>query len=463
MPVGVADAAGGVNGYNGKIYVISGYNSTAATIVSDVQIYDPKTDSWSSGTAIPTAVQYAAGVWVGWWNYVYVFGGASIANLYEPLMQIYDIGADSWSTGTSMPIDLKGGSAEWMGGNSIYYIGGQTWGIVATDSMLAYSPWTSPVWTTLSGLPQAVVSEATTVGVDGILYMMGGSDEVYTGGPIYNSTYRYAIENDTWIQLPNLTAPRTMLGAASTRDGRILAIGGYNSTSAMDSVESLKIATISATLAPATVKTGDSMKLTMSFALAYAEQSSASVTYYLKSSSGMIYPGPYDGFYTTVPGDFVIYVPIPEMQPAGSYVLHYDLGVSYVGGSGYQFRENMVPFTVVSAPTDDQQISDLQDQIDHLQNELDNKTKLLQNELDNKTGQLQDSLDDMDASSVENLTALEDQIANLLQQLIDLQTTTGTAKDSAASANMFAMIGVIVAIVVALMVAINIVMTRKKA
>ena len=51
IPVAVQGAAAGVA--SGKIYVVGG--STSTTIVANNQIYNPTTNMWSTGAAMPTA------------------------------------------------------------------------------------------------------------------------------------------------------------------------------------------------------------------------------------------------------------------------------------------------------------------------------------------------------------------------------------------------------------------------
>lgn len=82
-----------------KIYVIGGFKSDLN------QIYDPESDSWSQGAPIPTAVALAgAGATSGEMapKRIYVIGGYPSSDEVR-LNQVYDPETDTWSSGTQMP------------------------------------------------------------------------------------------------------------------------------------------------------------------------------------------------------------------------------------------------------------------------------------------------------------------------------------------------------------------------
>lgn len=100
----------GVQGYasavvDNKIYVIGG-----AVGVTLNQIYDTKTDTWSYGTPIPTGVDSAAaGATTGVMapKRIYVIGGKTNLDAVN-LNQVYNPETDTWSTGASMPTSRFG-------------------------------------------------------------------------------------------------------------------------------------------------------------------------------------------------------------------------------------------------------------------------------------------------------------------------------------------------------------------
>ena len=116
IPEPVAHSANAV--VDGKIYVITGthYGNEPQyyTPINLTQIYDPETDTWSSGAPIPVGVASPAAVattGVSAPKAIYVIGGLTITNegngnyIYHPqtLSQVYFPENDSWTEGAAMP------------------------------------------------------------------------------------------------------------------------------------------------------------------------------------------------------------------------------------------------------------------------------------------------------------------------------------------------------------------------
>lgn len=117
------------------IYVITGWSNTGN--VPDVQIYNPSTDSWLSGTPVPNNVSYkvfgASGVIIG--DVIYYCGGAA-AGINFPAASYFRTGVINpsnptqitWSgfsspaaKGYRMAAAVKFGTAVWVGGSDITY------------------------------------------------------------------------------------------------------------------------------------------------------------------------------------------------------------------------------------------------------------------------------------------------------------------------------------------------------
>ncbi|MBE3142780.1 MAG: hypothetical protein IMZ61_02510 [Planctomycetes bacterium] len=87
-----------------KIYVIGGSAEPPNVVLDLVQIYDPENDSWTTGASMPTPIRYASavattGVFAP--KRIYVIGG--LQNSYGlNITQVYDPQTDSWTTGASM-------------------------------------------------------------------------------------------------------------------------------------------------------------------------------------------------------------------------------------------------------------------------------------------------------------------------------------------------------------------------
>jgi N-acetylneuraminic acid mutarotase len=137
MPKGLG--WGATVAYNSRIYVFGGLSNTEtenSVTLGTTQIYDPATDSWTSGAAMPTARYLATAVEVG--GKIYVMGGRTIDSLGSggPVdkNEVYNPATDSWSTVRAMPTPNRGHmAAAW--GTKIYVFGGNTGSYVRTVSI----------------------------------------------------------------------------------------------------------------------------------------------------------------------------------------------------------------------------------------------------------------------------------------------------------------------------------------
>jgi N-acetylneuraminic acid mutarotase len=147
MPTAVAGYASAV--VDGKIYIVSGVASGSAK-TNLTQIYDPKTDKWSLGAPIPMSVSYAAAIALTGANVakaIYVIGGN---NATYPLNgqfanQVYFLETNSWAVAAPMPVD-RAGLALAVVNDTIFVMGGGH-NIFTMDSttVMQYTPLANPI------------------------------------------------------------------------------------------------------------------------------------------------------------------------------------------------------------------------------------------------------------------------------------------------------------------------------
>lgn len=173
---------------NGKIYLIGGrsrdQNSTVSSTVSLNEVYDPKTDTWTTKTPMPYPVTFYSSAVVG--NKIYLFGGLDESNdrthpTQMSVNQIYNADTDTWSLGAPLlNAVLKGAAA-------------------ATSGVFA---------------PQRI-------------YVVGGEVRYPVEQQASNIVQIYDPKNDSWSYGASMLSRRIYLGLAVV-DDRLYAIGGAN-------------------------------------------------------------------------------------------------------------------------------------------------------------------------------------------------------------------------------------------
>ena len=228
--------------YENKIYVIGG--SVGDGFTGNVEVYDPIDDTWQTLASMPTPRADLTANVVG--DKIYLIGGriySSVSPYYNQtdITQVYDVKTNTWSTNTSMPTALQG-YASTVVGTKIYIIGGSRQSIsgvdTSTSALQIYDTQTGR-WTTGQPLnyPSSYGASIVTTGVMAptkIYYVGGFSVETFS-----NKTQIYDIENDFWSDGPNMSTPRAYLGLAVVND-MIYAVGGLDGEKSLNITEELK-------------------------------------------------------------------------------------------------------------------------------------------------------------------------------------------------------------------------------
>jgi N-acetylneuraminic acid mutarotase len=129
MPVGAASYASAVVG--NKIFVIGGRNyDYSPSTFNLTQVYDTETDTWSYGASMfAPAKQIEGGATTGIYapKRIYVFGGLTLQDgesISTYITRVYNPETDSWSTGSSMPTQRRFFNVAVVN-DKLYVIGGQ--------------------------------------------------------------------------------------------------------------------------------------------------------------------------------------------------------------------------------------------------------------------------------------------------------------------------------------------------
>jgi N-acetylneuraminic acid mutarotase len=139
LPTAVVSAASAL--LTNEIYLVGGNNGTMA--VTEVQIYNPATNAWSTGVAYPAATSGASATVVK--NVLYVFGGTSDGVTPSNAVWAFNPKTKTWTSKAAMP------TARWLTAavvenNIVYVIGGIASPTNFVATVESYNPATN-IWT----------------------------------------------------------------------------------------------------------------------------------------------------------------------------------------------------------------------------------------------------------------------------------------------------------------------------
>lgn len=160
---------------NGKIYLAGGLDDTGASRTS-LAIFDIASNSWSNGAAMTNARDLAASAVVG--NKLYVFGGrqrladGTVVSEAQTSVEIYNPSTDSWSNGTAMPRGRRDFAIGHIN-NRLQIIGGDN-GNRLFNEVDEYNPGLN-TWSQLDNT--TTVRQGTSYGtLNNLVIISGGSD-----------------------------------------------------------------------------------------------------------------------------------------------------------------------------------------------------------------------------------------------------------------------------------------------
>ena len=195
MPTAVYGPAVGF--INGKFYVVGGQNS-AGTIVGTNQVYNPAANTWTTAAAIPTPVVAGASAVVG--GILYVIGGYETSSTTTNIAQAYNPETNTWSTKATMPT-ARGSASAVVDGTSIYVIGGNGTSL-RLNTVEKYAPSTN-IWS--EEAPLLVGKSDPSVGLVGTTIVAAGG---YTTSGDTGDNEGYDVSTNTWSALTSDSTPR---------------------------------------------------------------------------------------------------------------------------------------------------------------------------------------------------------------------------------------------------------------
>ncbi len=225
---------------NQKIYLIGGLPNDGSDLQypqKEVSIYDPRTNTWSSGAPVPEGgLGTGAGQAVSVGKYIYYMGGIN-ADFTSDKLWRYDTELNIWLELASMP-EGRNHAAVGTDGEKIYVFGGRDAGEEVGpgfDHTQIYDiasntwSWSGDLGSGIPPLPEARGGVGRAVYYQGEFYVVGGetnaSGTSATPLGVFNRVDVFNPETLTWrteTPLPTARHGLTLVGA----EGQIFAISG---------------------------------------------------------------------------------------------------------------------------------------------------------------------------------------------------------------------------------------------
>jgi N-acetylneuraminic acid mutarotase len=221
---------------NGRIYLAGGFDGPFAKRepIARVLAFDPATRSWERKASLPAPVGSPAVGIAG--DHLVVAGGErkrapggpppreGAHPAYEPVtdVAIYDAKTDRWSAGP--PLKVARDHPQWESvGGKFYVIGGRDRPIYDIRTVEIFDPATSS-WSEGAPMPSGRSGGNAAV-LDGRIVVFGGEGNSASPVGIFDNVEAYDPGANTWEKFGPMPLPRHSLSAASAGD-RIYLPGG---------------------------------------------------------------------------------------------------------------------------------------------------------------------------------------------------------------------------------------------
>lgn len=219
------NGCGGV--INGKFYLVGGVDENRV-IHGQLDVYDPAVKQWRTAASMPTPRWQASGAVLR--NKLWVLGGsggptADTTTNNLATVEIYDPATDHWTAGPALPEPRSAlGSAVIT--DTLYAVGGRDAKGVVTTALESLTP--DGLWTANVPMPRAV-SDAFVAATDGVLYVIGGWAGAPTEGVSTLQVYVAGAEGYWRNGLEPMPEGRYSGSGVHPFNGQLYVVGGWSS------------------------------------------------------------------------------------------------------------------------------------------------------------------------------------------------------------------------------------------
>ncbi len=204
--------------YEGRVYVIGG--DAAEGVSGRLDVYDPASDNWETGSPKPTAASNVSAAVLG--GTIYVPGGFDAGERVLSVVEAYDPATGAWRAVHPLPAPRCGYALAASGGK-LYLFGGWD-GTRYVADVLVYDP-REDAWSGRTPMGRAVgFAAAATLGDR--IYVVGGYDgaDESAAGEVYDPSLEESGQ-PPWKAIAPMSQPRGGPGLV-TAGRRLYAVGG---------------------------------------------------------------------------------------------------------------------------------------------------------------------------------------------------------------------------------------------
>ena len=349
---------------DGNVYTFGGFRFDVPEVQSEVLIYNYAVDAWSTGADEPD-LMFTQAVALDDRRIMLLGGQNSTSSFTTNECYVYDILADEFRSVDDLPNELAGGVAVNAGG-TVYYIGGSDDSLKAQDEVWRYDASVNN-WGFHGRMPEGRYGDQAVLGGDGLVYMYGGKTGDTTNSQGRGTFKVLDLRDCSFVTVPDPPMQLSTPGMTATSEGRLVIFGGSDGDQMSDYVTSLRFFERDAWIGADECAPGGSVRLYMNVVMKYAENDGFSGTVLLMRNGTIM-----SSYQVESPtgGPTSVLMSIPEDLSPGDYdVVIVDSGTNEFSALSFE----PMTLTITDAPTPTDRIGELEDQLDALKEQMDEK------------------------------------------------------------------------------------------
>jgi N-acetylneuraminic acid mutarotase len=225
---------GAATGSDGRLYAFGGTDDGGPPVTATVFAYDVNLDAWTSVAPLAAGPRRNFAYTSDANGLVYAIGGYDFSGPPFGLTRVerYDPTFDYWAILPDMPTARQGPAATMGLDGRIYVMGGTDTSFQTVAVTEVFDP-AAGTWTTAAPMNTPRTGFAAAMGLDGRIYVFGGYSDTYV-----NTAEVYDPASDTWTPIASMNQIRYGLAGVTGPDGRIYAIGGYGGGTSVEAYDS---------------------------------------------------------------------------------------------------------------------------------------------------------------------------------------------------------------------------------